>query len=890
MTHTDSTPASILPLASLRLLDALLLALLAYLLVDRLDFSLLFQPTIMTGGDSASWYQIALYLKQDLLPHGRIMGWNQDNFLGYPEFQYYFIPPFLLAVLLSYLIPLTISLKIVSVLGILAMPFTVYWALNHIQYRRPVPMIGAWLSLIFLFHERYNMFGANALSTLAGEFSYSFAFLIQVIFMSTMIRGVPANKKLVTNALLLALIGLSHAFVFLTAALIPLYFWWQKDRCKDTALYAIKLYGLAFLLMAFWTLPMLAQIEYTTPVRMIWSFNSFEQLLSMLNYEILLAALAALVLALVLRYQSAQWQFYLYMILVSALLYLIASALKIPDIRFFPPLLFFSLMLIIDSSNSLLAKLDNATIPSLALLVLALLTGGSWLYHQNNNASAWWSWNFSGFETKPAFRDGSMTTLIDLLKTDDIAPRVAWEKSDYNPNFGSDRVFESLPLFTGRNTLEGIHYSAALLSKPLTWLLGEYSLTAASPEALVYAHYNLDILPARFKMFNISEIIIRSPEMKSLFRESSAFSHLGDAGELSVFKLSGDTGDYVSTPTYQPQLADLTNKDWKARYYTWFQHEENLNNPLVSRHFVDDYNLHLFSDTLISIGNRGRISNTLDTPVPPANIKMKVLDGFEISFQTDSPGQPHIIKVAYSPNWTADNGEIIFPISPGLMLIYPQAGNVTLHYGRSNAEYLGLLLSFAGMIFIFIAVLRRVRGQPSWRWKPLITLASVLCRYRLPLTAILIVTTAAAATHAYQIKKKIKGDYQTGIQLRGNGQNNDAEQAFLRASSDARIEAFPQNPDIPHAITALAWLYSEQNRDEAAMAQYQRLVELYPYWTFIHQTHDGIAQLHERNGRVAEAAAAFGRCAEIDRFTGVGIRCHNKHQQLSKQLPVGSTE
>ncbi len=654
----------ILSLKYLRVLDLLLLVLLGYLLADRFDIKLLFQPTTLTGGDSASWYQIALYLKQELIQQGRLTGWNQDNFLGYPEFQYYFIPPFLLAVLFSYVIPLTIALKIVSVLGLLAFPFTVYWALNRIGYRRPVPMIGAWLSLIFLFHERFSMFGANALSTLAGEFCYSFAFLLQLVFMANLLSKRQRPGSWLGNALLLALIGLSHAFVFLTAVFMPLFFWWKKDGCRENSLYLVKLYLLAFLLMAFWTLPMLWQMDYTTPVRMIWSFQGVADFLSFLNYEVVLAAVAALLITLVLNNKQGQWRFFVYMCLVSVLLYLSASALSIPDIRFFPPLLFFCLMLVVDGSNSLLARLQNHALAGAALVLLAALAGGSWLYSPSNEAPGWWQWNLSGFETKPAFRDGTMESLAKLLETDEPAPRVAWEKSDYNPGFGSDRVFESLPLFTGRKTLEGIHYSAALLSKPLSWLLGEYSLTAASPEALVYAHYNPDVLPARFRMFNISEIIVRSDEMKTLLEESNAFSKLGDAGELAVFGFNGDTGGYVSTPVFQPQLADLDRNSWKDSYYAWFQRPENLDYPVVSIHFTNPQDHELFPQTVAQIGSHGVMHKVEAKPVNPARVELRALTDREISFSTDSPGAPHIIKVAYSPNWHAGQRRKHLPRQP----------------------------------------------------------------------------------------------------------------------------------------------------------------------------------------------------------------------------------
>ena len=49
---------------------------------------LLFSPSITTGGDTASHYYTAVYLKDVLLPSGRILGWNPGILAGYPIFQF----------------------------------------------------------------------------------------------------------------------------------------------------------------------------------------------------------------------------------------------------------------------------------------------------------------------------------------------------------------------------------------------------------------------------------------------------------------------------------------------------------------------------------------------------------------------------------------------------------------------------------------------------------------------------------------------------------------------------------------------------------------------------------------------------------------------------------
>ena len=234
-----------------------------------LDVRYLFYDTIVTGGDTASWHGMANHLLTELLPHGRLTGWDMGNFCGYPNFSFYFLPPFLLAALPSWLlnIPLTITLKFAIASGIFLFPVTTYLGLRNMGYRFPGPIIGAAASLLLLFNELYTMFGGNILSTLTGEFSYMFAFALFAWFIGSFYSGMETETGAVKNGVLLGLIGLSHLFVFVPAVCLAITLFLYRG--KIAYLFKVSLVG--FGLMAFWILPLLAyRHPYTTPVYMIW--------------------------------------------------------------------------------------------------------------------------------------------------------------------------------------------------------------------------------------------------------------------------------------------------------------------------------------------------------------------------------------------------------------------------------------------------------------------------------------------------------------------------------------------------------------------------------------------------------------------------------------------
>ncbi len=134
--------------------------------------------TVLVGGDSSSWQGIAQHLLDVLLPAGRLTGWDMGNFCGYPNFAFYFLPPFLLAALPAYLfgLPLPITLKCATMSGVVLLPICTYFGMRLMKFRFPTPLLGAAASVVFMLNEGNSMFGGNMLSTLAGEFSYMFAF------------------------------------------------------------------------------------------------------------------------------------------------------------------------------------------------------------------------------------------------------------------------------------------------------------------------------------------------------------------------------------------------------------------------------------------------------------------------------------------------------------------------------------------------------------------------------------------------------------------------------------------------------------------------------------------------------------------------------------------
>ena len=156
---------------------------------------LILEANTPSGGDMAAHVAVPAYLRDVLLPEGRILGWSMDWFAGYPVFYFYFPLPSLVIVLLDVVLPYGVAFKIATVLGLLATPPAVYYLARSLRFGRPVATVAAGAGAAFIFMESFTIYGGNVLSTLAGEFSFSWSLALSLLYLGLLIRAVLDDPK-----------------------------------------------------------------------------------------------------------------------------------------------------------------------------------------------------------------------------------------------------------------------------------------------------------------------------------------------------------------------------------------------------------------------------------------------------------------------------------------------------------------------------------------------------------------------------------------------------------------------------------------------------------------------------------------------------------------------
>jgi hypothetical protein len=302
--------------------------------------------------------------------------------------------------------------------------------------------------------------------------------------------------------------------------------------------------------------------------------------------------------------------------------------------------------------------------------------------------------------------------------------RAMWEYSESENRFGTPESLMLLPYWTSGcvDSMEGLLFESSTTT-PFHFLnQAELSASPSNPEVgLPYGPLDVALGVRHLQLLGVKYFMAETPSVEAQADADPDLKLVAKTGPWT----SAYTGASVKTTwniyvvKHAPLVAPLANEPVvlsgvKPASSSWLKPSVNW--------YVDPtkWNVELAQD---GPSNWKRVPLT-DTHPPAKHLPMTRVTAVHqtdssVSFHVSRVGVPVLVKVSYFPNWHASGADGPWRVTPNLMVVVPTAHDVTLNYGTSGADVLGLLATIIGLVALIalfvVPALRRWRDGPSER-------------------------------------------------------------------------------------------------------------------------------------------------------------------------------
>ncbi|HSH61525.1 MAG TPA: 6-pyruvoyl-tetrahydropterin synthase-related protein, partial [Acidimicrobiales bacterium] len=673
------------------------------------------------------------YLRDHLLPHGRVTGWTPDWYAGFPYLTFYFPLPSLLIVLVDMVLPYGVAFKLVSVSGLVSLPVAA-WAFGRLAgLRDPGPACLAVATVPFLFERSFTIYGGNIASTLAGEFSFSMSLSLALVFLGVVARGLRHESRFegrhkALAASLLALTLLSHILPTLFAIVGVVVLNAMRPSVRRFG-YSLTVGVSAALLTAFWVLPALAGVRYANDMGWEKTTSYLSSLFPSDLYWLVALAGAGAVLSLLFRLRLGV--FLLLMAVLTAMAFRWAPDGRLWNARSLP-FWFLSLYLLAGVGVAELGlclgrwlrvdarhweRTGGLVTPVVALIgaiffvATPLRVLPAWAQVETGDRSFipdWVRWNYSGYEAKASYGEyRDVVATMGKVGTDVGCGRAFWEYEPELDRLGTPMALMLLPYWTGGciGSMEGLYFESSATTPYHFLVQAELSKNPSRPQRdLPYGSLDVSQGVEHLRLLGVRYYMALTPEAQEqasghpdlrLVASSGPWDVRYDDGvkqrTWQVYEVSGS--EVVAPLGHEPVVVkglDAGGRTWQDAAVAWFRDPARLDVPLAADGPKEWPRI------------EPSAAEAPRRPIPRAEVSGIRTDDDRISFDVDRPGTPVLVKASHFPNWRASGARGPWRVTPNLMVVVPTSSHVELRYATTGAESLGWALSLLGLVAVVV--------------------------------------------------------------------------------------------------------------------------------------------------------------------------------------------
>jgi hypothetical protein len=653
---------------------------------DLFRFPQLLVANTPTGGDMGAHVLLPQVLADSVIPSGRLLGWSNAWYAGFPVLYFYFPLPALTTILLDVVLPYGVAFKLTTIVGLVALPAVTYVFARMMGFSRPVAGIAAVAGGMFLFMESFSIFGANIKSTLAGEFSFSWSFALSILYFGVVIRDVREGRSWTPLAgILLGMTALSHIVttMIIVVATVPLLF--RKNGPRTV----LPSWLLGFAISAFWAIPLAMGVLSGLTTDMGWS--PVTAILGDTNpgspfpgefIPILVLGGAGIVWTMLRRDDVGGLVWLTLLPLIGYLLLPLTGFTALYNARLLPywyygMFVFAGLALGLGVTEVARRSANRRTVLIGGSLTVALVLLAATIANIHD-VPGWVKWNFEGYEGKSTYPE--YRVLMD--EVDRLPPgRVMWEANHDMNKYGTPMALMLTGYWSEEHpSMEGLFFESSLTT-PFHFLnASEVSDRPSNPvRGLKYNGFDLERGVAHLALYDVAYYVSFTERGATAARDAG-LQWLADAPPWTIFALPDS--DLVDVATFAPVVWE-GGGDFVDPALEWYDDVGNLDRWLVESGPADWQPVTDVADRL----------NYFEPYVTGGEVTNVVLEDHRISFTTSAVGVPHMVKVSYFPNWQVEGGEGPYRAAPSLMVVVPTEENVVLEFRNTSAENIGIALS-----------------------------------------------------------------------------------------------------------------------------------------------------------------------------------------------------
>ncbi len=332
-----------------------------------------------------------------------------------------------------------------------------------------------------------------------------------------------------------------------------------------------------------------------------------------------------------------------------------------------------------------------------------------------NQVANWAEWNYSGYQGKPAYPEyrGLMRTMASIGRRYGCG-RAMWEYNADENRFGTPEALMLLPYWTNGciDSMEGLLFESSATTP--YHFLNQAELSAAPSEPMVGLPYgppdvplgveHLQLLGVRYFMAFSPSIVAAAqadPSLRLIASSGPWHSLYGDQRITTTWKIFEVLDAPIVSPLrYEPAvLANVGQgqSSWLAPSVAWYDDPARWSVELAAGG----------EPSWPRVDAPGTHPPAI--PVPRTVVRDIRQTTSSITFHVDRLRTPILVKISYFPDWHAVGAQGPWRVTPNLMVVVPTSHVVTLRYGSSPPQLLGLLATIAGVVLLVgLALARRI--------------------------------------------------------------------------------------------------------------------------------------------------------------------------------------